>query len=90
MIDMEQHRKIHRLLEDWAQLDQLYTSIQTPGHLHVQVLGNSRPEFRDAAVAAAKLVLQKRADHIRGELKDWDFDIDQLPKLVEIPNDPEN
>lgn len=87
MIGLQQHSKIARLLEDWDQLADLYRRVQNPGCLVVSILGTARPDFHAPAVEGAKKILQGNAQRIKADLKQLDFDVTQLPELVEWVND---
>ena len=84
MISMQQHLEIKKLLDEWAQLCQLYTTIQTPGHMTVQVMGQARDEFHEGALKEAKVTLKRKADNLKLALTAYDFDITQLPEMREV------
>lgn len=83
MITYEQHTKIRALLDEWAQLCQLYTTIQTKGHMTVQVMGSAHHEFLDGALQEAKKTLKRKADNLKLALAAYDFDVSQLPALID-------
>lgn len=88
MIGFEQHVKIRELLDKWSQLSQLYITVQTPGHLTVQVLGSARPEFYEGALQIALKTLKQKAQFIKADLQQLDFDTSQLPPLTEVIREP--
>lgn len=87
MISMQQHLEIKKLLDEWAQLCQLYSTVQQPGHMTVQVMGSSRPEFYEEALEGAKRVLKAKAMRIKADLQQLDFTISQLPAMMERPRE---
>jgi hypothetical protein len=78
LISPLQHRQIAQLLEEWQRLDKLHNDIQIPGFLSVQVQGSHREEFLPGALKAAKEVLNQKAQRIRADLKQLDYDVTSL------------
>ncbi|QBJ04509.1 hypothetical protein HOV23_gp064 [Pseudomonas phage Lana] len=90
MISFEQHTKIQELLYEWAQLCQLYWTVQLDGQMSVQVMGSVRPEFHAVALQGAKRVLKEKAECIKADLHQLDFNISHLAPMREKIDATEN
>lgn len=84
MISLRQHKQINDLLSDWDTLAKLYETIQTDKNLTVQVNGNYRDEFVPGAKKEAKILLKAKAERIKADLQQLEFDIATLQPLREV------
>lgn len=84
MISLRQHKQINDLLSDWDTLAKLYETIQTDKNLTVQVNGNYRDEFVPGAKKEAKILLKAKAERIKADLQQLEFDIATLTPLREV------
>lgn len=84
MISLRQHKQINDLLADWDTLARLYETIQTAKNLTVQVNGNYRDEFVPGAKKEAKILLRAKAERIKADLQQLEFDVATLQPLREV------
>ena len=84
MISLRQHKQINDLLADWDTLARLYETIQTDKNLTVQVNGNYRDEFVPGAKKEAKILLKAKAERIKADLQQLEFDIATLTPPREV------
>lgn len=84
MIGLSTHKQIHTLIGEWDALVSLYETIQTGNNMTVQVNGSYRDEFREGAIREAKTLLKAKAERIKADLKQLDFDTVTLAPLREV------
>lgn len=84
MISLQKHKQIHDLISDWEALAKLYETIQTDKNMTVQVNGSYRDEFRAGAIREAKILLKAKAERIKADLQQLEFDVATLQPLREV------